>query len=210
MKHLGFLRESHKVPAGKHAPKSSPSPPPIRTRPITVHHTSPAMPRIARAPNFPEIQEEDERAESPARRKSSSRLPVPTRRNSSPPPVEVEEPPTKQKKKSSRRQSGMVSPSQASDSPPPLEVPRTSPAEETDDGFPVFKEEDDAEVEVPKKKKKPKRRDREDENVLMVIEGSTLRLKDVTNSPQTRAFLPHLDTTVPASVSSEIFRLKFD
>lgn len=165
------------------------------------------MARIARAPNFPEILEEDEREDNPAvqaRRKSSSRLPIPTRRSISPPPVEVEEPstPPKPKKKPSRRQSGLV---KTSEPPPPrppsAEVPLV--AEEPDDGFPVFREDEDVEVEieVPKKKKKSKRRERDEENVMLVIEGSVSRLKDVTNSPQSRAFLPQLDTNFSTGTS---------
>lgn len=202
MKHLGLLRESYKVPPGKHSPKSTSSPPPLRTRPL-VTNISPAMARIARAPNFPEILEEEEQddgAAPQARRKSSSRLPVPSRQSLSPPPVEVEEPPTKAKKKPARRQSGMI---KSCESPPPrpssAEVPPA--VEEQDDGFPVFREDDDVEIEVPKKKKKSKRREREEENVMLVIEGSTSRLKDVTNSPQSRGFLPPLDTNFSTGTS---------
>jgi hypothetical protein len=72
------------------------------------------------------------------------------------------------------------------------------PLVEDDVIFPVLieqEEELEAELELPKKRKRSKRRGKEEENVLLVLEGTTSRLKDVTNSPQKINFLPPLDTT---------------
>lgn len=203
MGQLGYLRESHKVPTGKRNPKSSPIPT-ARPRP-QPNNTSPTFPRIARPPGFPEITEEDEMDADPptlsTRRKSSSRLPIPARSTA---PVEVEEPQPKQKKKSgSRRQSGLIASGKPADAPlsPPPEpavAPDPVPPVEDDAVFPVLNEQEEeleAELQVPKKRKRSKRKEREEDNVLMVLEGTTSRLKDVTNSPQKINFLPPLDTT---------------
>lgn len=205
MSQLGSLRESHKVPAGKRNPKSSPVPT-VRSRP-QPNNSSQILPRIARPPGFPEIAEEDEVEADPptssARRRSSSRLPIPARSTAPSAPVEVEEPQPKQKKKSvSRRQSGLVAsgkPAEAPLSPPPEPAAAQDPVPLVeDDVFPVLNEQEEeleAELEVPKKRKKSKRREKEEDNVLLVLEGTTSRLRDVTNSPQKINFLPPLDTT---------------
>ena len=165
------------------------------------------MRRLARPPGFPEIAEEIEvEVDLPvlsARRKSLSRLPVPARPTASSAPAEVEEPQPKQKKKSvSRRQSGLIAsgkPTEAPLSPPPeLAVVHDPVPQADDDVFPVLNEQEEeleAELEVPKKRKRSKRREREEDNVLLVLEGTTSRLKDVTNSPQKINSLPPLDTT---------------
>jgi len=203
MSQLGSLRESHKVPAGKHCLKPSPVPT-VRSRP-QPNNTSPTFPRVARPPGFPEIAEEGEVDADPptlsARRKSSSRLPIPARSTAPSAPIEVEEPQPKQKKKSvSRRQSGLIAsgkPTEAPLSPPPEPVVAQDPVPLVeDDVFPVFNEQEEeleAELEVPKKRKRSKRKERED-SVLLVLEGTTSRLKDVTNSPQKTNTLPPLDT----------------
>lgn len=206
MNQLGSLRESHKVPAGKRTPKPS-SVPTVRSRPQSTN-TSPPVPRIARPPNFPEIVEEDEgeadTATLSARRKSSSRLPIPSKPTAPAAPIEVEEPQPKQKKRSgSRRQSGLIAsgkPVEALLSPPPEPVVAQDPLPVVEDDpiFPVLNEQEEeleAELEVPKKRKKSKRREKEEDNVLLVLEGTTSRLRDVTNSPQKINFLPPLDTT---------------
>ncbi|KAF9792637.1 hypothetical protein BJ322DRAFT_1030505 [Thelephora terrestris] len=206
MNQFGSLRESHKVPAGKRAPKPSPVPT-IRSRP-QANNTSPPLPRVARPPNFPEIVEEDEvEGDTPtlsARRKSLSRLPIPSKLTAPAAPIEVEEPQPKQKKKSgSRRQSGLIAsgkPIEALLSPPPepAVVPDPLPLVEDDAIFPVLNEQEEeleAELEVPKKRKRSKRREKEEDSVLLVLEGTTSRLRDVTNSPQKPNFLPPLDTT---------------
>jgi hypothetical protein len=205
MSQLGSLRESHRVPAGKRTPKSSPVPT-VRSRP-PPNNPAPALPRLARPPGFPEIAEEVEvEADLPvlsARRKSLSRLPVPARPTASSAPTEVEEPQPKQKKKSvSRRQSGLIAsgkPAEVPLSPPPeLAVAQDPVPQADDDVFPVLNEQEEeleAELEVPKKRKRSKRREREEDNVLLVLEGTTSRLKDVTNSPQKINSLPPLDTT---------------
>ena len=204
MSQLGSLRESHKVPAGKHSLKPSPVPT-VRSRP-QPNNTSPTFPRVARPPGFPEIAEEGEVEADPptlsARRKSSSRLPIPARSTVPSAPIEVEEPQPKQKKKSvSRRQSGLIAsgkPTEAPLSPPPEPAVAQDPVPLVeDDVFPVLNEQEEeleAELEVPKKRKRSKRKDRED-SVLLVLEGTTSRLKDVTNSPQKTNTLPPLDTT---------------
>jgi len=205
MSQLGSIREFHKVPAGKRNPKSPPIPT-ARPRP-QPNNAPPTFPRIARPPGFPEIAEEDEVDADPptlsTRRRSSSRLPIPARSTVSSAPIEVEEPLPKQKKKSvSRRQSGLIAsgkPSDAPLSPPPEPVVAqdTVPLVE-DDVFPVLNEQEEeleAELQVPKKRKRSKRKEREEDNVLLVLEGTTSRLKDVTNSPQKINFLPPLDTT---------------
>lgn len=205
MSQLGSLRESHKVPAGKHGPRSFPVPT-VRSRP-QPNNSTPTFPRIARPPGFPEIAEEGEVEVDPptlsARRKSSSRLPIPARSNAPFAPVEVEEPQPKQKKKSvSRRQSGLIAsgkPTEAPLSPPPeLAVGQDPvPLVEDDVVFPVLNEQEEeleAGSEVPRKRKRSKRKERED-SVLLVLEGTTSRLKDVTNSPQKTNILPPLDTT---------------
>ena len=138
-----------------------------------------------------------------ARRKSSSRLPIPARSIAPSAPVDVEEPQPKQKKKSvSRRQSGLIAsgkPTEAPLSPPPEPAVAHdhAPLVEDDAVFPVLNEQDEeleVGLEVPKKRKRSKRKERED-NVLLVLEGTTSRLKDVTNSPQKTNTLPPLDTT---------------
>ena len=88
---------------------------------------------------------------------------------------------------------------EAPPSPPPeLAVARDPlPLVEDDIAFPVLNEQEEeleVEFEVPKKRKRPKRRDKQEDNVLLVLEGTTSRLKDVTNSPQKINFLPPLDT----------------
>ena len=206
MSQLGSLRESHKVPTGKRNPKSSPVPA-VRTRP-QPNNSCPTLPRIARPPGFPEIAEEDEVEADPptlsARRKSSSRLPIPARTTAPPAPVEVEEPQPKQRKKSvSRRQSGLIAsgkPTEAPLSPPPEPVVAQDLVllVEDDAIFPVLDEQEEeleAELEVPKKRKRSKKREREGDNVLLVLEGTTSRLRDVTNSPQKTNSLPPLDIT---------------
>ena len=205
MNQLGSLRESHKVPAGKRTPKYT-SVPTAQSR-ARPNDSPPTFPRIARPPGFPEIAEVDEVEADPptlsARRKSSSRLPIPAKSTTSSMPVEVEEPQPKQRKKSaSRRQSGLMAsgkPAEAPLSPPPEPVVAQDPVPPAEDDaiFPVLNEQEEeleAELEVPKKRKKSKRRERED-NVLLVLEGTTSRLKDVTNSPQKINTLPPLDTT---------------
>jgi len=204
MSQLGSLRESHKVPTGRRGPKPSPIPT-VRPRP-QPNNTPPALPRIARPPGFPEIVEEEEVEPDPptlsARRRSSSRLPIPARSTAPSVPVEVEEPQPKQKKKSvSRRQSGLIAsgkPTEAPLSPPPEPVvAQNSVPPVEDDIFPVLNEQEEeleAELEMPKKRKRSKRRDREEDNVLLVLEGTTSRLRDVTNSPQKINSLPPLDT----------------
>lgn len=206
MNQFGSLREFHKVPAGKRIPKPSPVPT-VRPRP-QLNNSSPPLPRIARPPSFPEIAEEDEvEADSitlSARRKSSSRLPIPAKSVALGVPVQAEEPQPRQKKKSaSRRQSGLVAsgkPVEALPSPPPgLAVAQDPlPLVEDDAIFPVLNEQEEeleVELEAPKKKKRSKRRGKEDDDVLLVLEGTTSRLKDVTNSPQKTNFLPPLTTT---------------
>lgn len=208
MNQLGSLRESHKVPAGKRTLKPSPVPT-VRSRP-QPNNTSPPLPRIARPPSFPEIAEEDEAEVDPivlsARRRSSSRLPVPSKPTAPavPVPVPVEEPQPRQKKKSvSRRQSGLIAsgkPVEAQPSPPPGLAAAQDPLSlmEDDGIFPVLNEQEEeleVELEVPKKRKKSRRRGKEEDNVLMVLEGTTSRLKDVTNSPQKTNSLPPLDIT---------------
>lgn len=206
MSQLGFLRESHKVPAGKRTPKASPVPT-VRPRSHS-NNSSPPLPRIARPPNFPEITEEDEVEAEPttlsARRKSSSRLPIPAKATAPAASIEVEEPQPKQRKKSvSRRQSGLIAsgkPVEALPSPPPEQavVQDRLPLTEDDAIFPVLneqEEEQEAESAVPKKRKRPKRREKEEDNVLLVLEGTTSRLRDVTNSPQKTNSLSPLDTT---------------
>jgi hypothetical protein len=206
MYQFGSLRETHKVPAGKRTPKPFPVPT-IRSRP-QPNNAPPPLPRIARPPSFPEIAEEDEAEVDPivssTRRKSSSRLPVPAKPTAPAVPVQVQEPQPKQKKKSvSRRQSGLMAPGkpvEAPPSPPPgLALTRDHLLQVEDDGiFPVLNEqEEELEVglEVPKKRKRSKRRGKEEDNVLLVLEGTTSRLKDVTNSPQKTNSLPPLDTT---------------
>jgi len=204
MSQLGSLRESHKVPTGKRNPKSPPVPT-IRARPQS-NNSPPALPRIARPPGFPEIVEEDEVEADPptlsARRRSSSRLPIPARPTAPAVPAEVEEPQPKQKKKSaSRRQSGLIAsgkPTEAPLSPPPEPAVAHNPVPLVeDDVFPVLNEQEEeleAESEVPKKRKRSRRREKEEDNVLLVLEGTTSRLRDVTNSPQKINFLPPLDT----------------
>ncbi|TEB28371.1 hypothetical protein FA13DRAFT_1794101 [Coprinellus micaceus] len=105
-KHLGCLRSSLEIPRG------GPSTPPAAPSPRAKHRPpppdpdteppSPVAPRIARAPTIPGIDEEEEpeeeqvRALSPPKRKSSksrprlsaSNLPLATNRISTPPPVE--------------------------------------------------------------------------------------------------------------------------
>ena len=204
MSQLGTLRESHKVPTGKRNPKLPPVP---TARPRPQSNNPPiTLPRIARPPAFPEIVEENEVEADPptlsARRRSSSRLPIPARSTAPSVPVEVEEPQPKQKKKSaSRRQSGLIAsgkPTEAPLSPPPEPAVAQSPVPLVeDDVFPVLNEQEEeleAELEVPKKRKRSKRRDREEDNVLLVLEGTTSRLRDVTNSPQKTGSLPPLDT----------------
>jgi hypothetical protein len=206
MSQLGSLRESHKVPAGKRNPKSS-LVPTTRSRP-QPNYSSPALPRIARPPGFPEIAEEDEAEADPttlsARRKSSSRLPIPARSIAPSAPAEVEEPQPRQRKKSvSRRQSGLIASGKSTEAPlsPPPELAVAQdpvPLVEEDAVFPVLNEQEEeleVEPEVPKKRKRSKRREREEDNVLLVLEGTTSRLKDVTNSPRKTIFLPPLDTT---------------
>ncbi|KAG8217155.1 hypothetical protein J3R82DRAFT_5214 [Butyriboletus roseoflavus] len=130
-KHLSFLRQSLDISPDALSPTLEPKPPPKARRPMSDPNTSPQMPRLSRAPNFPGIYEDDEVASSPeadedevvhvsssARRKakdrlSSSRLLLPPRVVSPPPiptPVHanvVERESTK--RKSSRRQSGLLS-----------------------------------------------------------------------------------------------------
>ena len=203
MSQLGSLRESHKVPAGKRTPKSSPTPI-LRPRP-QPNNLSPPLPRIARPPGFPEIAEEDEvEAEATtlsARRKSLSRLPIPAKSIA---PIEVEVPQPKPRKKSVfRRQSGLVASGKSVGAPPspPPELAVTQeplPFVEDDMAFPVLNEQEEefeAELEIPKKRKRSKRREKGEDNVLLVLEGTTSRLKDVTNSPQKTNSLPPLDTT---------------
>lgn len=206
MNQLGFLRESNKVPAGKRTPKSFPATT-VRSR-KQPNDSLPPLPRVARAPNFPEIAEEDEvevdSGTLSARRRSSSRLPIPAKPTALPAPIEAEEPQPRQKKKSaSRRQSGLIAsgkPVEAPPSPPP-EPPAPQdplPLVEDDVIFPVLNEQEEeleAEMAVPKKRKRPKRREKEEDNVLLVLERTSSRLKDVTNSPQKTNFLPPLDTT---------------
>lgn len=206
MNQLGFLRESHKVPAGKRAPKHS-SVLTVRPR-LQPNNSSPPLPRIARPPSFPEIAEEDEaEAESTAlsaRRRSSSRLPIPAKSTAPAMVVQVDEPQPKQKKKSvSRRQSGLVAsgkPIETPPSPPPeLAVAQDrSPLAEDEVIFPVLNEQEEeleAEFALPKKRKRSKKREKEEDNVLLVLTATASRLKDVTNSPQKPNFLPPLDTT---------------
>ena len=89
----------------------------------------------------------------------------------------------------------------------PVEVPLSPPPELAvgqdplplieDDVFPVLNEQEEeleGEMAIPKKRKRSKRKERED-NVLLVLEGTTSRLKDVTNSPQKTNTLPPLDIT---------------
>jgi hypothetical protein len=130
-------------------------------------------------------------------------LPIPARSTGPAVAVETEEPQPKPKKKSiSRRQSGLIAsgkPVGAPPSPPPELAVTREPLllVEDDTIFPVLNEQEEeleAELEVPKKRKKSKRRDKED-NVLLVLEGTTSRLRDVTNSPQKTHFLPPLDIT---------------
>ena len=205
MHQFGSLRESYKVPAGKRTPKPYPIPT-VRSRPHP-NTLPPPIPRIARPPSFPGIAEEDEvEADSTVlstRRRSSSRLPIPAKSTTPAVPAQAEEPQPKQKKKSgSRRQSGLIAsgkPVEAPPSPPPeLAVARDPlPLVEDDVTFPVLNEQDEeleVELEVPKKRKRPKRKEKAEDNVLMVLEGTTSRLKDVTNSPQKMNFLPPLDT----------------
>jgi len=206
MSKLGSLRESHKVPAGKRNPKSPPVPT-VRSRP-QPNNSPPTLPRVARPPGFPEIAEEDEVEADPptlsARRRSSSRLPIPARSTAPSAPVDVEEPQPKQRKKSvSRRQSGLIASGKSTEaplSPPPELAVAQDPVllVEDDVVFPILNEQEEeleAELEVPKKRKRSKRREREEDNVLLVLAGTTSRLKDVTNSPQKTIFLPPLDTT---------------
>ena len=206
MSQFGSLRESHKVPAGKRAPKPSPVST-IRCRP-QPNHPCPPLPRVARPPSFPEIAEEEEVEAEPmalsTRRRSSSRLPIPAKSTAPAVPVPVEEPQPKQKKKtSSRRQSGLIASGKPVEAPPspPLElaVAQDSLLLVEDDGiFPVLNEQEEelgVELEVPKKKRKSRRKVKEEDNVLLVLEGTTSRLKDVTNSPQKTNSLPPLDTT---------------
>ena len=205
MSQLGSLRQSHKVPAGKRNPKPPPAPT-VQSRP-QPNNSSPSFPRIARPPGFPEIAEEDEVEADPptlsARRKSLSRLPIPAKSSIPSAPIEAEEPQPKQKKKSvSRRQSGLMAagkPAQAPLSPPPELAAGQDPLPLIEDDviFPVLNEQEEeleAEMAIPKKRKRSKRRERED-NVLQVLEGTTSRLKDVTNSPQKTNILPPLDVT---------------
>lgn len=205
MSQLGSLRESHKVPAGKRTLKSS-TVPTVRSRP-QPNNSSPPLPRVARPPSFPEIAEEDEVDGDPptlsARRKSSSRLPIPARSTAPALSVEVDEPQPKQKKKSvSRRQSGLMAsgkPVEAPLSPPPELAVAQDPAPLVEDDvvFPVLNEQEEeleAELEVPKKRKRLKRREKEEDSVLLVLEGTTSRLKDVTNSPRKMNSLTPLDT----------------
>jgi hypothetical protein len=205
MSQLGSLRESHKVPAGRPSPKPS-HVPTARSRP-QPNNSSPTFPRVARPPGFPEITEEFEVEADPptlsARRKSLSRLPIPARSTAPSAPAEVEEPQPKQKKKTvSRRQSGLITsvkPTGAPLSPPPELVVSQDPVPliEDDAAFPVLNEQEEeleVELEVPKKRKRSKKKERED-NVLLVLEGTTSRLRDVTNSPQKTNTLPPLDTT---------------
>lgn len=211
MNQLGFLRESHKVPAGKRCPKSPPATT-ARSR-KQPNDTLPPLPRVARAPNFPEIAEEDEAGVDSgtlsARRRSSSRLPIPAKSTALAAPIEAEEPQPKQKKKAaSRRQSGLIAsgkPVEVPPSPPPepLVTQDPLPLVEDDVIFPVLNEQEEeleAEMAVPKKRKRPKRREKEEDNVLLVLEATTSRLKDVTNSPQKTNFLPPLDTTGKLSI----------
>jgi len=211
MNQLGFLRESHKVPAGKRTPKSFPAPT-VRSR-KQPNDCLPPLPRVARAPNFPEIVEEDEvgvdSGTLSVRRRSSSRLPIPAKLAAPAAPIEAEEPQPRQKKKSaSRRQSGLIAsgkPVEAPPSPPPEQPAPQDPLPLVEDDviFPVLNEQEEeleAEMAVPKKRKRPKRREKEDDKVLLVLEGTTSRLKDVTNSPQKPIFLPPLDTTGKFSI----------
>ena len=206
MSQLGSLRESHKVPTGRRNPKSSHIQT-VRPRP-QPNNPPPTLPRIARPPGFPEIAEEDEVEVDPptlsARRKSSSRLPIPARQTAPSAPVEAEEYQPKQKKKStSRRQSGLIAsgnPPEPPLSPPPEPTVAQTPVPPVEDDavFPVLNEQEEemeAGLEVPKERKRSKRREREEDNVLLVLEGTTSRLRDVTNSPQKTNFLPPLDTT---------------
>ncbi|THH26753.1 hypothetical protein EUX98_g7442 [Antrodiella citrinella] len=137
MKHLGYIRKSHSIPHGRPLTPEMQQEPPRARRPVPNPDASPPMNRIARAPNFPNIHEDDEpnassaedaedddddaESPSPVRRKSKprssgSRLPLPTR-TSSPPPLPPLDAPvitfddhlTKAgKRKPTRRQSGLL------------------------------------------------------------------------------------------------------
>ncbi|KAH0830215.1 hypothetical protein J3R83DRAFT_1572 [Lanmaoa asiatica] len=131
-KHLGFLRQSLNTTPSTPSPTLEPKPPPKARRTTSDPNTSPQMPRLSRAPNFPGIHEDDEVVSSPeadeddvvhvnssARRRpkdklSSSRLPLPPRVASPPPlptslPINLVERESSTKRKSSRRQSGLLS-----------------------------------------------------------------------------------------------------
>ncbi|KAF8548485.1 hypothetical protein OG21DRAFT_1471151 [Imleria badia] len=128
-KHLGFLRQSVNATPSAPSPTLEPKPPPKVRRPMLDPNSSPQMPRLSRAPNFPGIYEDDEVATSPeadeddvvhvnssARRraKEKSRLPLPPRVPSPPPlptPLRIDlvERESSAKRKTSRRQSGLLS-----------------------------------------------------------------------------------------------------
>ncbi|KAI0062149.1 hypothetical protein BV25DRAFT_1826018 [Artomyces pyxidatus] len=139
MKNFGLIRKNFNVPAGKPTSPSKHASMPKARRPILNPEASPHVNRLARAPNFPEIFEEeeadselDEDAEaspSPAARRkkpraSSSRLPVPSRVASPPPQqiiatiqIDVDESLLNGgRKKISRRQSGLIGTSSSSTS----------------------------------------------------------------------------------------------
>jgi hypothetical protein len=134
MKSFGSMRKNFNIPSPKsQSPKKEP--PPKARRPVLNPDASPHANRLARAPRFPEIFEEDEdapednRCQSPTpvtRRKkprstsSASQPHVLARPSSSPPPflqapivatiqVDIDESLLKQnKKRISRRQSGLI------------------------------------------------------------------------------------------------------
>lgn len=136
VKHLGYIRKSHNIPHGR---SSTPEEqPPRARRPVPNPDGSPQMNKIARAPNFPDIHEDDEAnvsspepdadddeggvpSPTPVRRKtkprsSGSRLPLPSRTSTPPPPPAIDAPVinfddqlTKAgKRKPTRRQSGLL------------------------------------------------------------------------------------------------------
>lgn len=209
---MGFLRQAFCI---SEAPSSSSSPTPPRATqrplPSTESPTSPAYPRLSRAPAISQIYEDEEpsdptededevkekspRHKTKTKRLSTSRLPLPAR-ISSPPPIpqvdlSVMSTSGPSKRKPLRRQSGLVA---RQDSPV-----LGSPEVEDEDEMAAIHEPEEQETAVVRKEKRKAIKGKEKEHDVslrkklreeMGNEGKKLKLADVTNSPRSRPSQP--------------------
>jgi hypothetical protein len=121
-KHLALIRESCKIVSGR----SSPSPSPPRVRPMLSYlaNSPTQLPRLARAPDIPGIEEalEEEKEEDEGAGSKSNPILVTRRMKERPTtvmPMRVEDRSKEKRKKSSRRQSGLLSGSTRGEPPVP-------------------------------------------------------------------------------------------